>query len=146
MKNHIEHSDYQIASEKLLSDYITYKLVSGEYERQVIKWLRMWIDNRDKNKSIIIRYEDLLNDTYKELQNILYLLDINYPEQDIRKIITKHDFERVSSRKPGNEDTKSFFRKGISNEWKKVFNHQQKLLFSKIGEDIITKLGYELSI
>lgn len=146
IRKRIEHKDYEAVRNKSLSEYITYKLESDEYEKEIIEWLRMWLNNRDKDKSILVRYEDALENTYREIRKLLAFLKINCSESNLRHIIEMNSFERVSSRKPGCEDTNSFFRKGVSGEWKETFSDQQKETFSVIGEDVITRLGYNPTI
>jgi len=86
-RNHPEFLDYPSASSKSLSRYITYKLESGEFDKWLLNWIRMWLDKRDRDKSIIIRYEDVLKDTYFEMKKVFDFLEINCSESRLRQII-----------------------------------------------------------
>lgn len=140
------HWAYDDAHKKTLDEFITYKLKSGEFEKESIEWVRKWINRRDKNNSIIIRYEDLLNDPENAINKIFSFLGFKINENQIRTMIEKHSFKKISGRKRGESDDTKFVRKGIAGEWVSVFSHEQKKEYSKIGEDVIRKLGYEQTI
>ena len=136
------HWEYGIASKKTLREYITYKLESGEYD-QSIEWIRMWIKNRAPAKSIIVKYEDVLDHTYLAMRTAVDFMGLQCSDSDIQKIVEANTFERYSGRERGREDTNSFFRKAIYGEWKQVFSVSQKKRFANIGEDVIQFFGYE---
>ena len=108
--------------------------------------VRDWLLNRDENKSIIVRYEDLLADTNGTFKNVVKFLEIELSDAKLKYIINKHSFKVVSGRDRGKSDNKQFVRKGVSGEWKSIFSVKQKELFNKIGEDLINKLKYESTI
>ncbi len=138
--------DHKSALEKSLSEYITMKLESGEYEREFIDWLRGWLDNRDLEKSLLVRYEDLLEDPFAELKKILAFLGIEYDLERLQNIIDDYAFENVSKRKRGQEDVSQFMRKGIKGEWQHIFTASQNETMVAIGEDVMKKLGYDHTI
>ena len=140
------HWDHPLVLENPLSEFISYKLCSGEFEKESIDWLRVWLANRDKEKSIIVRYEDMISDTYVEMNKILDFLGINCRKSEVNSIIDLNSFKKISGRNLGEEDNKSFLRKGVYGEWKTIFNENQKKIFSNLGEDIIKSLGYEQTI
>ena len=145
-RNFPGHWAHDLANEKSLDQFITYKLENGEFEEETLNWIKNWLNNRDRNKSIIIKYEDLLSSPVKLYKNILEFLNFNVDENKISPTIEKHSFVNVSGRKRGESDNKQFVRKGISGEWKTAFSDRQKELFSNIGEEIINTLNYEPTI
>lgn len=142
-RNFPGHWAHDEAQEKTLSEFITLKIKSGDFEKESIEWIRMWIKNRDKENSIIIKYEDLLNDTQKTITKIFQFLEFRIDKNTISQIVDKHSFRNVTGRDRGKSDDTKFVRKGVSGEWKTTFNEVQKKLFTDIGEDIIISLGYE---
>lgn len=141
-RNFPGHWAHEQAHEQSIAEFISYKLDSGEFEEETINWIRNWLKNRDITKSIIIRYEDMLIDPKTVLENTFNFLDFNIERKKIESIIEINSFSKVTGRKRGKSDDTKFVRKGISGEWEIIFNKEQKLLFSKIGEDVIKKLGY----
>jgi len=137
------HWDFNNVNTMTLNEFINYKLESNEYKTETIDWVEEWLKNRDVEKSMIIKYEDLLADTFGIFQGIISFLDINLSTTEIKLIIDRNNFKKISGRKPGEEDTKNFLRKGIAGEWKEVFTNEQKEMFTKIGEHLIEKLGYK---
>jgi len=66
------------------------------------------------------------------------------PEDEFQKIIQLSSFTRKSKgRKPGDEDLKSHYRKGISGDWKNHFTNDHKEYFKRNYNDLLRKLGYE---
>ncbi len=100
---------------------------------------------------LFVRYEDLLQDTMRELQRILDYLDIKLSTSLQKSIVERNRFERLSigrklwkpARKSGQEDRESHFRKGIQGDWKNYFTDQHMKCFKKLSGDLLIQLGYE---
>jgi hypothetical protein len=139
------HWDYRFASSNSLGEYITYQLESREYE-QSIDWIRTWIKNRDADKSIILKYEDVLNDTYSAMRTTIDFMGLKCSDSEVQKIVEANTFEKYAGRERGREDTSSFFRKAIHGEWKEVFSERQRKFYANFGEDVIEFFGYEPTV
>ena len=61
----------------------------------------------------------------------------------IEQAVFKNSFEQKSGRKPGQEDQKSFARKGVSGDWRNKFTPEHKARFKEIAGDLLIELGYE---
>ena len=59
-------------------------------------------------------------------------------------IVYEHDFPRLSGgRKPGEENVKHHYRKGIAGDWKNHFTEEHKRFFKQNYNRLLVKLGYE---
>ena len=145
-RNFPGHWAHDRVHEQSINEFIYYKLESGEFQTESLEWIRNWLIKRDPKKSIIIRYEDILNNPKKVLEKIFYFLEFRIGQKKIENIIEKNSFDKITDRKRGESDDNKFVRKGISGEWKTIFNQEQKSLFSELGEDIIDKLGYQQTL
>jgi hypothetical protein len=125
-----------------LGDYIQHKLKSGEFDREVLDWMRLWTKDRDPGKSLILRYEDMLERPEESFRHALDFLGIILDDAAVGGIVRKNSFAEKTRRVPGTEDVNSFRRKGISGEWREVLSEEQKRLFAGQGEDVIRSLGY----
>lgn len=92
-----------------------------------------------------LRYEDLLEPGKgQEITRQAFLfwgLDPAYADEAWKE----NSFNRLSGgRRPGQEDRDSFFRKGISGDWRNYFSSDNLESFLKIAGDGLNALGYEI--
>jgi len=66
------------------------------------------------------------------------------PAERLLGIIFENDFTRKSGgRKPGEEDVKSHYRKGVAGDWRNYFKEEHIAFFKSNYHDVLVKLGYE---
>ncbi|MDQ3863726.1 MAG: sulfotransferase [Actinomycetota bacterium] len=92
-----------------------------------------------------IRYEDLVGDTPTTLFRVLEFLHARRGEVVIERCIRRSSFERVTQRRQGEEDSDSFFRKGVAGDWKSVFTERDRQIYEKLAGDQLAEIGYEAS-
>lgn len=114
----------------------------GNWREYNNRWLEIM---KSQSNVFLIRYEDMLNDTYQEMISLFSKMfpDNEFDPERIQKVVDKYSFENQTKRKPGEENTTSFLRKGISGDWKNYFNDEAKAIFKKYAGEMLIKLGYE---
>lgn len=90
-----------------------------------------------------VRYEDLLQRPGEEMARLFGFLGADQDARLVQQAVEAHRFEKLAGRNIGNEDSTSFFRKGVSGEWQTVFTEQDKILYKEIAGDLLIELGYE---
>lgn len=96
------------------------------------------------NNYVETRYEDLLRNTPQEVERLLEFLEVSSDGQTTKRCINRASFENMSGgRQRGEEDATSFFRKGVSGDWKNAFTDKDKKIFKEEAGDLLIKLGYE---
>lgn len=112
--------------------------------RAYARWVRSWLVHRDPDKSIVVRYEDLRANPFDWMTTIAQHFELDSTPETIRHIIEANSFQKLSKgRRQGEEDTRSFFRKGVSGDWKNHFTPALKKLYKERAGDIFVELGYE---
>jgi hypothetical protein len=109
------------------------------------RWIMDWRDVLDPDLGLIVRYEDLVENTEEVMSTVLdhYGIDPIEPEM-VQRIVERHAFKRVTGgRERGQEDTSQFVRKGIIGDWVNHFTDDQKARFKQIASDALIALGYE---
>src|SRR5215207_1162782 len=89
-----------------------------------------------------IRYEDLLQDTPDTLRRVFQLLRASSNDRIVKHCVRASSFERVSNRQRGEEDSLSFFRKGVAGDWRDVFTQRDREIYEELAGDQLIKMGY----
>lgn len=92
-----------------------------------------------------LRYEDLISDTPANVRRVLEALGVRSGDAVVDRCARAGSFESVASRKQGEEDSGSFFRKGVAGDWRAVFNGRDRELFERAAGDALEEMGYQRS-
>jgi len=106
---------------------------------------------KEEGKALALKYETMLQDPVGQFERILDYLQIKAPARMPRIIVARNRFERLSvgrkiwqtGRKPGQQNTTSHFRKGISGDWKNHFTAAHIARFKEVAGQTLIDLGYE---
>ncbi|MCB0062377.1 MAG: sulfotransferase domain-containing protein, partial [Caldilineaceae bacterium] len=87
-----------------------------------MKWIQSWHENRNPTQSLMIRYEEMVQNPVKVMTDVAQLFEVYSTCDTIQSIVKSHHFARLShGRQPGEQQAASFFRKGIIGDWKTYF-------------------------
>lgn len=107
-------------------------------------WICSWNANRDSELSLVLKYEDLLDDTEAHFRRVASHFGLDNAKETIREIVDAHRFENVTGgRSRGEQDAESFARKGIAGDWRSHFTDDLKGLYKQEIGDLLIELGYE---
>jgi hypothetical protein len=143
LRNHPRHRAHAVAMGLTLEEFITRELDPRQAQVDRSGWIRTWLTNRDPDRSLLIRYEDLLEDANSELERIIRFFGFDVEISRIAQIVESHSFTRRAGRPRGEEDTGKFLRRAIAGEWQSVFTDQHRTRFESVMEDLIEELGYQ---
>lgn len=104
-----------------------------------------FVDNWEQNESVVqVRYEDLRVDCTRQLQRLVpALTGKGLPDDKAKAIAEEFSFQRLSGRAPGQENIRSFMRKGIVGDWRNHFSSESKQMFDYYAGSCLISLGYE---
>lgn len=115
----------------------------GPWKSHVKGWL-----NADLDSKLIVRYEDLIDDTVACLKKALDFAEISVPEKDIENAVRRASFDsmkKLEKEKGFNLEqlrTVEFVRQGKQGSWQEVFGPEDLELFNKYHGGAIPELGY----
>ncbi len=119
--------------------------------QHIIKYSNGWVDstnlaietmeNRPSNLSLMVKYEDLLRDTFNELKRIYDFLKIDIIEDDLKNIIEKYDFNNIPERKKGSG---KFRRSASPGKWKENLSEEEQKITQNIMKETLLKCNYEV--
>ena len=99
---------------------------------------------RFPDRYLEIRYENLHDNPAQEVQRILDFLEVDMSGEAIARCLEGGSFEKLSGgRTRGEEDTSSFFRKGVVGEWTLEFDEVAIDGFEKYAGELLNELGYK---
>jgi hypothetical protein len=111
---------------------------------EFVNWIRSWHSNRDPEKSLVVRYEELLADTTATFREVARLFELQDDLDTIESIVEAHRFENLSGGRDRGEDADdSFFRKGVSGDWQNHFTPQLKTQYKEVVGQALIDFGYE---
>lgn len=90
-----------------------------------------------------VRYEDMLSDPVPVFRDLVGSFGMQPLVEDINYIVKRFSFSRMTGRKPGEENRKSFARKGIAGDWLNHFSLEARQVFDHYAGDVLIDLGYE---
>ena len=117
--------------------------------RTMVELTQSWF--KSEIEVIVVRYEKLISDPEIEFRSVLEYLETDLPDDLVTAIIERNQFERLSAgrkfwnktRRRGQADPKSHFRKGIVGDWQNYLNEAHKAQFKEVAGDKLIELGYE---
>jgi len=102
-----------------------------------------WFDPK-RPTIAFLRYEDLLADCPATLTRAITRVTGAEPDRwRIDWAVEKYAMARQTGRKPGQENTGHFIRKGVAGDWKNHFTRESAQVFHDLAGDTLIQLGYE---
>lgn len=133
----------------------TTKTGEGLFTEKMIRsmasgWRKQISETREGGRDLLganyaeVRYEDLLEHPEADAERLLEFLGADADEEIVRECVRAASFENwTDGRERGQEDSSSFFRKGVAGDWKNVFTEEDKSIFKQEAGDLLVELGYE---
>ncbi|MDQ3603823.1 MAG: sulfotransferase domain-containing protein [Actinomycetota bacterium] len=91
-----------------------------------------------------VRYEDLLERPDEEVGRLARFLGADTSEKAVRQAVGSASFEKLSKgRERGQEDTSSFYRKGVAGDWNNYFTERDREIYKEEAGELLIRLGYE---
>ena len=137
----LQFDDYEDIKSNL-PKFIEYKFTRKKAPRFTwSEFVNSWLD-RDVPT---VKYEDLLRNPVKEMSNVIGKLCKSRPdERRLGQIAEKYSFKNLAKRNPGEENKRSFLRKGIAGDWRNHFTSESRRIFNEFAGKELVKLGYEV--
>src|ERR671921_761823 len=91
-----------------------------------------------------VRYEDLLERPNEEVDRLAGFLGADTSEKALQQAVGSASFEKLSKgRQRGQEDTSSFYRKGVAGDWNNYFTERDREIYKEEAGELLIRLGYE---
>lgn len=92
-----------------------------------------------------VKYEDLVSNGVEVMSVVINKLTGDAADlEKLSKIVDEFSFEKQTNRKPGEENTKSFLRKGQPGDWLEKFSRESAEIFHHYAGKQLIDSGYEV--
>ena len=130
------------------------KLGNEKFLKCLQQWIETWKISVEssrkayKNSSELykeLKYEDLLANPAEEFKDVCRFLDISEEDSIVRTAVENTSFKKLSGgREQGEESQDSFYRKGVSGDWKNHLDNKSNSLFIEGLGKLLDGLGYDV--
>jgi hypothetical protein len=105
---------------------------------------RSWASAPTNDPNVmLVRHEDLTAPgNVPAIEHVLNHCDIRVPRKVLEEVLDTYSFEKLSGRKPGQEDPKAHYRKGVPGDWRNHFNEKIHARFTAVAGDLISLWNY----
>ncbi|MBK7403452.1 MAG: sulfotransferase domain-containing protein [Phycisphaerales bacterium] len=111
-----------------------------------VEWVRAWNANRDPERSIVLRYEDLLADDIGCLRRMAALFELPGSDEQLRAIAERNSFKSMSGRRAGPGERLELPAQGQAGDWRNHFTPEIAAAYKQILGDFLVEFGYERSL
>ena len=139
------HGDYSALSKETPKFGIRH--FAENHLSDFVGWMESWAANRNRSRSVLIRYEDLLQDGESTLPLALRLFGLPSDDSTVNQLIASHSMSAIRrNQRISGGSNQVFFRKGIAGDWKTEFDAELKAIFKEIAGQTLIDFGYEASL
>jgi len=92
-----------------------------------------------------LSYEALLSDTTGETRRLLDFLGLEAGSDVVADMVRRSSFRFVTGRSTGQEQQRSFYRKGVAGDWRDALSADERRAFGELAGEMLVRLGYERS-
>lgn len=121
------------------SDKIEFIKEQSRRWRMMIKVILDTYEKKQEELRLMIKYEDLRNNTFETMKQIYKFLDMPFNENDVKKTIEKQSYENIPNELKGE---KKAIRKASPGSWQNNFDQDEKQAMNEIMEETLRTLGY----
>jgi len=106
-----------------------------------MKNVKKGFDRHNPKLRLMIKYEDLKEDTLTELGKIYNFLGVNISKQDLEKLVSLYDFTKIPESEKGKG---KFTRSAKPGGWKNTFGKEEQELMNLIMGKKLIEFGYKI--
>lgn len=114
-------------------------LLSARDWAKLVNVLLTTFENHNPQLRYLVRYEDLLKDTYNEVKKMYDFMALKISHERLSSIIDNTSVENLPKESKGIGTTVQFAKAGI---WQDRFSDEEKVLIEEIIGEGLKKLGY----
>lgn len=136
------HHMRRVHPDKRLADFDTFLVDTAKGWRNYIEGVRDQVKRRGLSY-VELRYEDMAKDMAPALERVFDFLKVDRSPAVIERCVAATQFPALAQgRKPGEEDRRSFFRKGVAGGWRDDLGADQAARIMAAAGGTATDLGY----
>jgi hypothetical protein len=109
--------------------------------------VQSWLESRDGTDLWAVRYEDLLQDTQRELERMVRFVGLSSTPDTLDHAVRASGFDQMrkleeTQGRPYGDSAHQFVRRGTAGQWKSQFDEECKAIFKSRANDLLREIGY----
>jgi len=96
-------------------------------------------ENHNPKLRLLIKYENLLKNTFTELRKIYNFIGISISDKDLQRKIEEHSFSKIPESEKGSG---KFARSATPGRWKKNFSDEEQKIMNEMLYDTLKQFDY----
>lgn len=123
---------------------LLYSIRTMDQESEIFQTMRSWSDTASRDPNVlVISYEELTGPESRDsFRRLFDHCDIRLPSGHLERLLSDHSFARKTGRRPGQEDTGSQMRKGVSGDWTNHLDGQMLADLDTVAGDLVERFGH----
>lgn len=126
--------------------------INLQFRQLMLDWsghVKSWTEQKEI-EVILVRYEDMLNDTFATFRRIVDALEIEASDKEVQQAIDLTSFSKLKAQeedkgfKEKNIKAENFFRSGKTNQYETELTVQQINRIKKRHLDVMSQLNYTI--
>ncbi|MBN2480765.1 MAG: sulfotransferase domain-containing protein [Bacteroidales bacterium] len=122
----------------------------NQLRQRLLTWsghVKSWVDESGL-PLLVLRYEDMLSDPIGTFSKAIEFIELEYNMQQVQEALEKCSFDRLQEqeREKGFHEksakASSFFRKGVSGDWKNFLTNEQVQQIVEVHGEVMKRFGY----
>ena len=115
-----------------------------------------WLEKRGQGNMLVLKYEEMLDDTERELDKVVRFVGLEYDSEKIKRAVKASSFKEMQKLEVEQHDEHIakfgvskeilFVRKGQKGDWSNHFSKENEELFLSYHGKTLEKLGYILKL
>lgn len=143
----VSYYDYETKHRRFDGSFQDFMLASQLPYGRWADHVQSWLNVRERTDLLVVRYEDLLQDTGPELERMTRFVGISSTPDTLERAVRLSVFDQMQKLeetrgRPYGDTAYRFVRRGTAGQWDNEFDEEARAIFKSQANSQLLELGY----